>query len=732
MGAGPGRDMPIRRRLLLTLVAVAPVAAQDGARPVYFVRDVAPIFDREGCSGGACHGKIGGQGKLAISLMTLAPTMDHAPLEPFVNVQQPEQSPLLQKPTMQTPHSGGQRFDLKSDEYETILKWIQQGCLNPTKEPLPVSLAVSPERFVFSPEARRFEIKVTATFADGTTEEVTDRTRFISQDDNIVTVNPRGQVRPERWGSTAVVCRYVGLIKPVFVSLPRPAEAGEPAHTPLPVANMIDTLVGRNLEWLNLQPSERCDDHTFLRRIHLDLVGALPTPDEIAAFVGDTAADKRVRKIDALLADPRFVNVRTLRLGDMLRVNPQKLANGPLQQRAAMVFDDWIRQTVRDNVPFDQFTKQLVTATGSTMQSGPANFYRVERTPQDRAETIGQAFLGIRLSCARCHNHPFDRWTTDDYWQFAAFCAKVVERGGELYNEGVIYRDNARRLNNQSVTSPRRGQQAVPTLLGGEALPNEFQGDFVEAMADWMIADDNPYFAVAAVNRVWSHLFGRGVIHPVDDIRETSVPSVPALLAVLAKEFRGQGYDVKWLIREICRSETYQRASDTNATNQLDDRYFSHWMPKQMMAQVMLDAINSACGTADRFGTFPLGTTAVELPLPIPNGFLDRFGRSQREFLANLDPHVEPTLPQTLHLINSGFINGKVASGNGTVATLERAVSDNTELVTQLYLRTLSRPPTAVELEDVLRYVGQLPNRREAFEDLLWALLCSREFVFIS
>ncbi len=719
-------------RIWLCGLAVC-TAVMGQERPTWFVRDVAPIFDREGCSGGACHGKIGGQGGLAITLMTLAPTMDHAPLEPFVNLAQPELSPLLQKPTMQTAHAGGLRFSERSREYRTILKWITEGVPAPDKEALPVKIDVSPERFVFSEEVNRAEIKVTATFADGTTEDVTDRTRFISMDDNLVEVNGRGQVKPVRWGSTAVVARYVGLIKPVFVSKPRPKEENPTTYVPMPAANMIDALVAKNLEWLNVKPSAKVDDYGFLRRIQLDLVGALPTPDEIAAFVADADPDKRTKKIEQLLDDPRFVALRTLRLGDMLRVNPRKLANGPLQARAAMVFDDWLRQSVAANQPYDEFTRELITATGSTMLNGPANFYRVERTPQDRAETIAQAFLGKRMACARCHNHPFDRWTTDDYWQFAAFCAKVQERPGELYNEGVIFHNNARSLNNQSVTSPNRNKVAVPTLLGGESLGREYAGNYVDTLADWMVADANPFFAEAAVNRIWSHLLGRGIIDPVDDIRDTSVASVPALLPILAKQFREHDYDVKWLIREICTSNTYQRAAQTNETNVLDDRFFSHYRPKQMLAQVLLDAINHATGSVDQFERFPLGTTAVELPLPIPNGFLNRFGRSNREFLAVLDPHVEPTLPQTLHMINSGYVNGKISNNNGVVAQLVKEHSeDDRALITALYLRTLCRPPTEVELEDVLLYVQRIEDRRQAFEDLLWALISSREFVFIS
>jgi len=727
-------SLVLRWTMLLCCVA-ASAWAQEG-RPVYFVRDVAPILDKEGCSTGACHGKFGGgQGRLALSLMTLDPITDHPKLEPVVNLENPEASLLLTKPTMTVEHGGGRRFKVGDDEYNTILNWIKQGVRSPSREALPVSIDVKPERFIFGPESKRGDIQVTATFADGSIEDVTERTVYLSQDDAIASVTSKGRVRAERWGVTAVMCRYVGITKPVFVSMPRPDGDTDPPAPQADTRNIIDATVLANLKWLNINPAPLSDDYAFVRRLYLDLVGALPEPEEIETFVKDTAKDKRAQLIDRLLDDPRFVSMRTLRLGDMLRVNPQKLANGPLQNRAAIVFDTWIRDQVQNNEPFDQFARDLITANGSTMLDGPANFYRVERSPEDRAETVGQAFLGVRLSCARCHNHPFDRWKSDDYWNFAAFFAKVREDRGELFNEGVMVYDHNRTLKNQSVTSPNKGKTAVPTFLGGMAMeedPKKFKGDYIESLADWMFADDNPFFAQAAVNRIWSHLLGRGVIDPVDDIRETSVPTVPSLLHLLGRQFQASGYDTKALIRLICNSYTYQMASQSDPTNALDSKFFSHYQPKQMLPQVLQDAINRACGTSDQYGTYPRGTTAVELPLLVRNDFLDRFGRSDRQFLAVLDPHVEPTLPQALHMINSGYINNKIADGNGTVAKLEKQLADNAKLVDALYLRTLCRPPTEAERAKVLDYVQQVNNRREAFEDLLWALLTSREFLFIS
>lgn len=720
------------RAWLLAMLACVAARAQEAERPVYFVRDITPIFSRQGCSAAPCHGKISGQGRLKLSLMTLAPTMDFEVLEPLVNLKNPEQSLLLLKPTHQVDHGGGRRFSTRSTEYQTILKWIEQGCRNPSREALPTRLFVKPERFVFEAEDDQGEITVSCEFADGSVENVTDRTRFIAQDEAIASVTPKGYVRGQRWGTTAIMCRYAGITKPVFISIPRPKQPEDDQIPLVKPRSLIDTLVFNNLKWLGLRPSQPCDDYAFLRRVSLDLVGALPEPEEIKQFVADQAPSKRDKAVDRLLDDPRFVDVRTLRLGDMLRVNPRKLANGPLQDRAAMVFDTWLRDTVRNNTPYDQVVYRLLTAEGSSMLDGPVNFYRVERSPQDRAETVAQAFLGVRLACARCHNHPFDRWTTDDYWEFSAFMAKVKERPGELYNEGVLYHDNNAKLNNDSVTSANKGKVAVPTLLGGSPVEPQPGLDYLQTLADWVVAPDNPYFAEATVNRVWSHLMGRGVIDPVDDMRVTSVSAVPALLKVLAGQFVKDGYNVKDLVREIVCSQTYQLASDVNSTNLLDQKFFSHYQPKQMLAQVLLDAINDACGTADGYGTFPLGTRATSLPLPIRNEFLDKFGRSDREFLASLDPHVEPTLPQTLMMINSPYINAKVAAPRGTVAQLLKQNLNDRQVIDELYLRTFCRPPTPAERDKLTAYIQEVGNRREALEDILWSLITSREFLFIA
>ena len=428
-----------------------------------------------------------------------------------------------------------------------------------------------------------------------------------------------------------------------------------------------------------------------------------------------------------------WVNMRTLKLADMLRVHPRRLGNGQFGERAAVLFHQFIQDSVAENKPYDEFVREVLTATGSTYQNGPTNYYRIERQPSGRAETTAQVFLGIRLSCARCHKHPFDEWTTDDYWNFAAFTGKVNTRGGGVYQELVVYHNPGGRVINQSVQG-NRGQVAQPTFLGGETLPETHRADAIKHLADWMTADSNPYFAKATVNRLWSYYFGRGVVDPVDDMRATTPASVEGLLEALAEEFVRSGYDTKHIIKLILNSRTYQLSAAPNETNELDDRFFSRFMPRPLMAQVLLDVLNDVTGTSEKYGRYPEDMRSIEAELPVNSRFLNLFGRSDREFLGNLDPLLEPTLTQALHIINSNYVNSKLKSRNGTITQLlEPKTGEKMQpeaLVKELYLMTLSRHPSETELETAMAHLSDDSTRREDTEDILWALISSRSFLF--
>lgn len=701
-----------------------------------FLKDIAPILDKNGCSAGLCHGKFGGQGGLNVSLLTLNPESDYEPIVHHnrgrrINLLEPEQSLLYLKPTGQIPHEGGMRFEPTSDEAETILRWISAGAPFSPDEPRLEKLEIEPNDTTFTKVGETKQLKVLATFTDGSVKDVTHQAVYESKDEPVATVTESGLVTSTRWGGTAILARYLGVVSSSFLTVPR--EDDGKLFPDIPTNNFIDEFVATKLRKLNVRPSELSSDAEFMRRVYLDTVGKLPTSDEVRDFLDDSKPDKRARLIDTLMDTDEWVNLRTLKKADMLRVHPRRLGNGEYGDRGAVLFHEFIHDSVKENKPYDQFVNQILTATGSTYQYGPTNYYRIERQPSGRAETTAQVFLGIRLSCARCHKHPFDEWTTDDYWNFAAFTGKVGIRGGELYQEQVVYNNPTGRVINQSVQG-NRGQVAQPTFLGGNTLPEAYREEAVQHLADWMTSDTNPYFAKATVNRLWSYYFGRGIVDPVDDMRATTPPSVEGLLEALAEEFVRSEFDTKHIIKLILNSRTYQLSAAPNETNELDDRFFSRFMPRPLIAQVLLDVLNDVTGSKEKYGRYPDGTRAVEVPLPVSSRFLNLFGRSDREFLGNLDPHLEPTLTQALHIINSPYVNGKLKIRNGTITQLLEPKTGEklppAELATELYLITLSRLPTDAELDTATSYLENEETRREDTEDLLWALISSRSFLF--
>lgn len=710
-----------------------------------FVRDIAPILDKKGCSTAACHGKFGGRGGFQMSLMTLSPQDDYDPIVRHgrgrrINFVEPEKSLLLLKATGQIPHGGGQRFPVGSPEYVRLRDWIARGApYDPISDPKLTTLTVTPSQFVVAKVGATVPLHVVARFSDGSARDVTRYANYDSSDTAVARVDENGLVTGKRWGGGAVVVRYLGVVQAAFLTLPRVDKTPYPKQA---ANNFIDEIVQTNLRKMNVVPSRLAGDREFLRRVFLDVCGKLPSAAEADDFLADTSPTKRAALIDKLLETPEYADVRTLQLGDMLRVHPRNLGNNLAGERGTALWTEWIHDAVRDNMPYDKFVRQLLLARGSTFQNGAANFWRVERTPEDRMETTSQAFLGQRMACARCHKHPFDRWTTDDYWDFAAFMGKIGDRSGHLDGEAEIYNKPDGRVINGSVTG-NKGKEAHPTFLGDKppltlasdksdaaAVPAH---NVMAAYADWMVSPQNPYFAKATVNRLWSHYLGKGVIHPVDDMRATTPPSVPGLLDALASDFVTHHYDTKRVIRLILNSRTYQTASDVNPTNVLDDKFFSHFYPRPLPAQVLLDCLNQATGSTERFGDFPLETHAAQLTLPVGSYFLDTFGRSHREFLAELEPKNEPTLTQTLHILNSPYIDNKIKASGGTVRELlkNKTLTDEA-LVAALYQRTFCRPPFPKEQTAALAFLQKSARRDEGAQDLLWALISAREFYFVS
>ncbi len=710
-----------------------------------FVRDVAPILDKKGCSVAACHGKFGGRGGFGLSLLTLAPWDDYDPIVRGakgrrINFAEPEKSLLLLKATGTMGHGGGTRFAVGSREYRTIRSWIAAGApFDADKDARLVKLAVSPASAVLPRVGATLSIHVVASFSDGTTRDVSRFAQYESKDTAVAGVDAGGVVTGKRWGGSAIIVRYLGTVQAAFLTLPR---ADAAPYAPVASNNFVDDFVLANLKKMNVVPSRLATDREFIRRVMLDVCGRLPDDAEITAFVADKAPDKRAKLIDKMLETPEYVSMRTLRLGDLLRIHPRNIQGNIYGERGAAVFEDWVRDAVADNMPYDKFVREILLARGSNLQNGPTNFYRIEQNPENRMETVGQAFLGLRMACARCHKNPFDRWNTDDYWNFAAFMGKVGTRSGVINQEFDVHYAPGGEVRNASVTGRNKGKVAPPTFLGATGplvLPKDKDGndpDYVAKFADWCVSPENPYFAKATVNRLWSHYLGKGVVFPVDDMRATTPPSVPGLLEALSKDLVAHRYDVKHTIRVILNSRTYQTAAEVNATNKLDDRFYSHFYPRPLPGPVLLDALNQATGTKEQFGDFPVETKSVDLTLPVNSYFLDTFGRSHREFLAELEPKNEPTLVQVLHILNSPYVNDKVKSGGGTVDRLakDKTVTDD-GLVNALFVRTFGRLPGNREKAAALATLksAKTPREREeAAQDLMWALISAREFYFVS
>lgn len=731
----------MKNTLLAVLLLGIPASPQEEKTAVTFLRDVAPILDRRGCSAAGCHGKIGGAGGFQLSLLTLAPEEDYEPIAKRVDPKDPENSRFLLKPTGGDGHKGGVRFKEGSPEYRAILRWIRAGARFEPSEPRLEDVRVEPGRTV-AKVGSETALKVTAKWSDGLEQDVTRSAIYASSDDPVATVSADGLVRGHRWGATSIQVRFLGVARASFFAFPRPGESGASTPDDSP-AGFIDELVFSNLRNLNVIPSEISPDGQFCRRVYLDTLGVLPTPAELSTFIGDPSPDKRARLIDALLARPEYVDLQTLRLADLLRLNPAKAKDDvTFGMRSIVLFHDWLREAVATNMPYDRMVREILVARGKELENGPANFWTIEKLPQDRAETAAQVFLGVRLMCARCHKHPFDRWTTDDYWDFSAIFAKIQLRSARRgFQQSVITYDGDAKLKNESVTGTRRGQTARPAFLGRKPLTSEdLHGDIVRQMADWTVADQNPYFARAAMNRLWYTYLGRGLVMPVDDIRETSPEYVPGLLDALAQEFKRRKYDLKDMTRMILNSRVYQLSSRPNPSNTLDDRFFSRSHARPLAAQVMLDIINNATGIDERFvghgspaenGDFGV-SRFVQFPVPYPrNYFLQVFGASRRSVLSDVCPKLEPSVSQALHLMNSGYVNGKIRAGKFVRDMLapeltERAIIDAT------YLRTFCRLPTEAEVSAALELRKKSDDRRMWIEDLLWGLMTSREFLFNS
>ncbi len=709
----------------LTVSVPVTVSESGVAAPVSFQTEVQAALTKTGCNSGACHGSPSGKGGFRLSLRAYDPVLDTHTLrtEYFgrrTNVMNPDESLLLRKPLMQVAHGGGQRLHNDDAPHAALRQWIAEGLqLDPSDAPSLLEVAVTPGQRVFQDGSNQQQLIVMGTFSDGSVRDLTALTDFSSSNESVAKVDENGLVTKHGRGEAAILARYLEKMDTSYLTFLEDVP-GFVWNNPTE-ANFIDRLVNDKLERLVLLPSGECTDDEFIRRAFLDATGRLPSLDESSAFLTNESDERRAQLIDQLLDMPEYAAFWGLRWADVLRTT-----SGKLKPEGVAKFNRWIYEGVLHDLPMDEFARELLTASGSVFENPAANYWRASRDPNDATETTAQLFLGIRIQCAKCHNHPFERWTQDNYYGIGAAFTRVGRKAGPRPEDEVIFNQNSGE-NKQ----PRTGEtMKVHLLLTGDVdVPSE--ADRREVFAEWLTADDNPFFARAVVNRIWGHLFGQGIVEPVDDFRDSNPPSNAPLLDELARQFVQHGYSRKWLMREIMDSQTYQRTAKSNEFNADDERYASHYVPRMLTAEQLLDAVSEVTGMPESFAGVPVGTRATQLPEPPKDHeFLKAFGQPQREMACECERSNESNLSQALQMINGPTVHEKLRSDSGRIKQLLDAGKSDEEIVTELYLRAFSRRPTATEWEAASNHIQATEDRRLALEDVCWAVLNTKEFLF--
>jgi hypothetical protein len=739
--------------LLCVLLAAGSVPAAAPSRTVgaptapSFVNEVVPVFTRYGCNQGACHGKGSGQNGFRLSLRGYAPELDHAWLtreflSRRISFVEPEGSTLLRKACGQAPHEGGKLFDKGSRAYRLLAAWIRAGAPGPHKgEAVLAELKVTPARLTARPGQTQ-QLRVEAVFSDASRQDVTWLCKFESNDAGVAEVDAGGLLHVRRHGETAVRVMFQTHVGVVLVTAPfeKPVDAARLAQR----NNFIDEHVFNKLARLRIEPSDGCTDAEFLRRAHLDTIGVLPTPVEVQAFLTDGRANKRQRLVDALLARPEFVDHWALFLGDLFQ-NRKERDHDVRGTKGVRAFHAWIRQQVARNRPWDELARDVLLASGKTTDSPQVGYYVVtvgehgDPTRSDVADSVAQAFLGTRIGCARCHNHPLERYTQDDFYHFAGFFSRVrLERQDPkkgpttLRVAGTSEKEPQLAKQKVGVNQPRTNVFLEPRPLDRSSVGTLAEGtDPRVALVKWITYPKNEYFAGAMVNRVWRHYMGAGLVEPVDDLRPSNPPSNPELFAALVKEFVRNKFDLKQLMRPILLSRAYQLSSATRPGNAADTRFHSHYLARRLPAEMLLDAIAAATGVPDDFPGYPKGLRAAQLPDPgMKSYFLTLFGRSDRVTACACERSGEVTMPQLLHMQNSSTIADKIRHADGRLARLLQEKKGDDAIIEDLFLATLSRRPSASQHAAVKKSLGEAERRDEAFRDLFWALINSKEFAF--
>ena len=695
--------------------------------PVPFKYGVLAALSKQGCNSGGCHGTPSGKGGFALSLFAFDPDTDKNALvrDVFsrrINLLEPAASLLLRKPLAEVAHRGGQRLRPTDPAYAVLVDWIKQGCeFDRADAPACTGIVVTPRGSrVLKWPAHTQQLQVTARFADGSERDLTRLAMFTSSDEALATVTPTGLVIGQGRGQVAISVRFLEDVETIGLTFVRDIE-GFVWHAP-PPHNFIDTHVHAKLRQLQFLPSETATDAEFVRRVYLDVIGLLPTLAETRRFLADPSPDKRARLIDELLARPEFARFWGLKWGDLLRLSPTALGPGGVSK-----FHRWLVRSFADNVPYDRFVRELLLADGSTLENPAANYYRAAASGNDATETTAQLFLGVRIQCARCHNHPFERWTQDNYYGMNAVFDRIQRQPGARAGEQIIW--VARR---GEVVQPRTGKEMKPWAPDRGEMNLAPEADRRAAFVEWLLQPTNSFFARAEVNRIWAHVLGQGIVEPVDDFRDSNPPSNPELLAALAQEFVRLKFDRKQLLRTILNSRTYQASSRANRFNQADRQFFSHYRQRMLGAEQMLDAVCAVTELPETYANTPAGTLATQLPAPPEkNLFLSTFGQPPRQTACACERPTTTHLGQALQLFNGPLLHGKLQSPDSRWRKLLTAGRTDAEIITELFLAALSRPPTESELATAANYVTARPTTRPAaLSDVAWSVLNLDEFLF--
>ncbi|MFC5456041.1 DUF1549 and DUF1553 domain-containing protein [Prosthecobacter fluviatilis] len=726
-----------RLTFIAALSAAAPSFAAEALRPLNFANDIVPILTKGSCNSGGCHGKSGGQNGFKLSLLGFEPQEDYEHIVKEARGRRvfpaaAEQSLLLTKGTAQLPHGGGKKLDPNSEDYADLARWIREGMpYGKDSDPKMASISVEPAKLTMPLKGVQ-QLKVTAHYTDGSTRDVTKRALYEANEKAMAETSETGRVQLfDLPGDVAVMVRYQGKVSTFRATVP----LGAPVEKLPASRGFVDDLVFAKLKTIGMPPSDIADDGTFIRRVTLDITGRLPTAAEMKDFMASKDAAKRSALIDRLLDSPEYAEYFANKWSALLRNQRTQ----PVFARGSYLFWQWIRDSIADNKPYDKFVREVVAAAGDIDQNPPVAWYRQVKEMKQQMEDVAQLFLGTRMQCAQCHHHPFEKWSQQDYYGFAAFFSNVSRKPSIFVGEELIF--NKRGV--AQTTNIRTKEAVTPTSLGGPSLKLKPEQDPRLALADWMSSKDNPFFAHTLVNRYWKHFFNRGLVEPEDDMRETNPPVNPELLSALAADFVKSGYDLKQLIRTITNSTTYQLSAVPNTYNAKDRQNFSRYYPKRLNAEVLYDSVNTLLDVQTNFAGQAPGTRAVALPDNSYNQstyFLSVFGRPDSSSACECERTQEASLAQSLHLLNAAEIQTQLSRGNGRADTLTKDTRPDDDKIADLYHIALSRDPNAAEIKFARTHLDKktagktgdeaFKGKKEAYEDILWALLNTKEFLF--